>query len=83
MDRGTVPLARTCQHGSAIVETVIALPILLVVILGAIQFGLIYEAKATLNHASLQAARAGAVNNAQPEALRNGLAKVRGRSATA
>ncbi|HEY5809432.1 MAG TPA: DUF6765 family protein, partial [Povalibacter sp.] len=74
MNRGMVPLARTCQHGSAIVETVIALPILLVVILGAIQFGLIYEAKATLNHASLQAARAGAVNNAQPEALRSGLA---------
>lgn len=63
------------QRGAAIVETVIALPILLVVILGAIQFGLIYEAKATLNHASLQAARAGAVSNAQPDAIRRGLAR--------
>jgi YD repeat-containing protein len=62
-------------RGVAIVETVIALPILLVVILGAIQFGLIYQAKATLNHAALQAARAGAVDHASPEALRSGLAR--------
>src|SRR5262245_45041264 len=66
---------RQLQRGAAIVETVIALPILLAVILGAIQVGLIYEAKATLNHAGLQAARAGAVSNAQPHALRTGLAR--------
>lgn len=76
------PLARvfsgfsTKRHrGTAMVEAVIALPILLVVILGAIQFALIYQAKATLNHASLQAARAGAVNNADPDAIRGGLAR--------
>lgn len=57
------------------VEAVIALPILLAVILGAIQFGLIYEAKATLNFAALQAARAGAVGNAEPDAIRGGLAR--------
>lgn len=57
------------------VEAVIALPILLAVILGAIQFGLIYEAKATLNFAALQAARAGAVGHAQPDAIRGGLAR--------
>jgi hypothetical protein len=65
----------TRQRGTAIVETVIALPILLVVIFGIIQFALIYEAKATLNHAALQAARAGAVEHAQPEAIRSGLAR--------
>jgi len=69
------PGIRLRQRGVAMVETVIALPILLAVILGAIQFGLIYEAKATLNHASLQAAREGAVSNAQPQALRSGLAR--------
>ncbi len=37
--------------------------ILIVVILAAIQFGFVYQAKATLNHAALQAARAGAVSN--------------------
>lgn len=62
------------QHGAAIVEAVVALPILLIVILGAIQFGFIHEAKATLNHAVLQAARAGAVSSADPEAIRQGLA---------
>jgi hypothetical protein len=62
-------------HGTAMIEALIALPILIVVILGAIQFALIYQAKATLNHASLQAARAGAVAHADPQALRRGLAR--------
>ncbi len=66
---------RNPQRGVAIVETAIALPIVLAAILGAIQFGLIYEAKATLNHAALQAARAGAVAHADPEAIRRGLAR--------
>lgn len=65
----------SCQRGAAIVEAVIAMPVLLAVILGAIQFGFIYEAKAVLNHAVLQAARAGAVSNAEPGAIRRGLAR--------
>lgn len=68
-------MKRIEHRGVAIVEVVIALPILLVVILAAIQFGLIYQAKATLNHASLQAARAGAVEHANPDAIRRGLAR--------
>lgn len=68
-------LAACRQRGAAIVETIVALPLLLVVILGAIQFGLIYQAKATLNHASLQAARSGAVSNASAASIRQGLAK--------
>lgn len=63
------------QRGAAIVEATIALPVLLVVILALIQFGFVYQAKATLNHAALQAARAGAVSNATPAALRRGLAQ--------
>lgn len=63
------------QWGAAIVEVTIALPILLVVLLAAIQFGFVYQAKATLNHATLQAARAGAVSNANPSAIRRGLAQ--------
>ncbi|NLG75362.1 MAG: pilus assembly protein [Xanthomonadaceae bacterium] len=66
---------RSSQHGVAMIETAIALPILLAVILGSIQFGLIYEAKATLNHAALRAARAGAVEHADPGAIRRGLAR--------
>src|SRR3954462_5500904 len=76
MDRTRQSLGNfTRQSGAAIIETVIALPILLAVILGAIQFGLIYEAKATLNYAALQAARAGAVSNAERNAIRQGLAR--------
>ncbi|HEY0684428.1 MAG TPA: Tox-REase-5 domain-containing protein [Steroidobacter sp.] len=63
------------QWGAAIVEATIALPLLIVVILAAIQFGFVYQAKATLNHAALQAARAGAVSNATPQAIRRGLAQ--------
>lgn len=62
-------------QGMAIVESLIALPILLAVIFGIIQFALIYEAKATLNHAALLAARAGAVDHAQPAAIASGLAR--------
>jgi hypothetical protein len=68
--------SRGCrQRGAAIVEATIALPLLLVVILAVIQFGFVYQAKATLNHAALQAARAGAVANATSAALRHGLAQ--------
>lgn len=76
MDRGMKHRRKTCSaRGAAIVEAVIAVPILLAVILGAIQFGLVYEAKATLNHAGLQAARAGAVANAEPAAMRGAFAR--------
>jgi hypothetical protein len=72
----TSTLTRACrQRGAALVEAAIALPILIVVILAAIQFGFVYQAKATLNHAALQAARAGAVRNGEPAALRRGLAQ--------
>jgi Flp pilus assembly protein TadG len=69
------PRLRCRERGVAIAETVIALPILLALILGIIQFALIYEAKATLNHATLLAARAGAVEHAQPQAILSGLAR--------
>jgi hypothetical protein len=72
----TSTLNRACrQRGAALAEAAIALPILIVVILAAIQFGFVYQAKATLNHAVLQAARAGAVRNGEPAALRRGLAQ--------
>ncbi|HLS81831.1 MAG TPA: DUF2235 domain-containing protein, partial [Steroidobacter sp.] len=66
---------RMRQQGAAIAEAVIALPVLLAAILGAVQFGFIYQAKATLNHASLLAARAGAVAHAEPSAIRLALAR--------
>ncbi|MET0534243.1 MAG: TadE/TadG family type IV pilus assembly protein [Steroidobacter sp.] len=66
---------RAAQRGAAIAETLIVMPVLVMVIMGAIQVAMIYEAKATLNHATLQAARAGAVNNADLNSIRAGLAR--------
>jgi len=63
------------QRGVSLVETVIMLPILMLVGLGALQYALIYEAKSSLNYATFMAARAGALDHANPESLRIGFAK--------
>ncbi len=66
---------KSLQKGTATVATLIALPVLGLIIGGAIQLGLLFEAKSTLNHAALQAARAGMVDNASQESLELGLAR--------
>lgn len=53
-------------------EFVVVLPIMMLLALGAIQFGLLYEAKATLNLAAFDAARAGALNQGRMSAMVNG-----------
>jgi hypothetical protein len=55
-------------------EFIIVLPVLLLLALGAIQFGLVYHAKATLNLAAFEAARAGALNQGNAPAMKLGLA---------
>jgi hypothetical protein len=52
--------------------TVIVLPVLGSIIGGAIQLGLLFEAKATVNYAILQAARAGMTNSAERETINTG-----------
>lgn len=61
------------QRGTAMAATVIALPVLGLIIGGTVQLGLLFEAKATLNHAVLQAARAGMTNRAERETISTGL----------
>ena len=56
-------------------ETIVAVPILWLVIGLAIELAVLFETKAALNHAALQSARAGMVANADPAALVNGLAR--------
>lgn len=51
------------QKGSALVEHIIAWPLLILLTLGTLQMGMLYKAKLTLNHATFQAAREGAVNH--------------------
>jgi hypothetical protein len=63
------------QRGAAMAATVIALPVLGALIGGAVQLGLLFEAKSTLNHAVLQAARAGMTNRAETETLATGLVR--------
>lgn len=61
------------EHGAALTETLVILPALLLLALGAVQWARIYEAKATLNYAALMAARAGAVHHASTDAMRSAL----------
>jgi hypothetical protein len=60
--------------GVAGIETLLAMPILLLVGGGVLQFGLVHHARHALNHALIEAARAGSVANADPAAIREGLA---------
>ena len=55
------------------IEFIIVIPVLILLIFGTIQIGLIYSAKTTLNYATFQSARLGAVNNATYSSLRRGL----------
>lgn len=57
------------------VEFLIVLPVLLLLVLGTLQFALIYNAKVTLNFAAFESARAGAVSNAQMDAMQAAFAR--------
>lgn len=63
----------TKHCGQAMIEFVIIIPVLLLLIFGAIQIAFIYSAKTTLNYATFQAARVGATNHATYSAIRRGL----------
>lgn len=66
---------RSRQEGQSLPEFLIVVPVFLFLVLLVFQMMLIYRAKNTLDYAALEAARAGAVNNAEMEAMRDGLAK--------
>ena len=56
------------------VEYLIILPVLLLLVLGMIQFALIYQAKSTLNYATFMGARQGALKNANMFSVMDGVA---------
>jgi len=62
------------SFGQAMVEFLIVLPILLMLLLGILQFAFIYKTKITLNYAAFEAARAGSLKNAQIASMKNGFA---------
>ena len=59
--RGLLP--KTSQRGQATIEYLYVIPILLILLLGSLQFIFIYEAKLALNNATFVATRAGALNS--------------------
>ena len=61
-------------NGQAMVETVIILMVLMLLIFGTIQFAMIYNAKNTLNYATFEATRAGALNYGDKQAIQYALA---------
>ncbi|MCU7920592.1 MAG: pilus assembly protein, partial [Candidatus Thiodiazotropha sp. (ex Epidulcina cf. delphinae)] len=54
-------------------ELLVSLPLLLLLGLGGLQTALLYDAKTTLNYATFEAARTGAVSHAQSDAMREEL----------
>jgi uncharacterized membrane protein (UPF0127 family)/Flp pilus assembly protein TadG len=62
------------QRGQAAAEFVVILPVLIMLLLGAIQFGLLYQARSLLDHATFLAARAGAMNHGDKGAMQTAFA---------
>ena len=61
--------------GQGMVEFIIVTPLLLLLLFGAFQFALIYQAKTALNYATFEAARFGAVSNARMTEMENAFAR--------
>jgi hypothetical protein len=61
------------SRGQASVEYLYVIPILLILLFGALQFTFIYEAKLTLNEAVFAGTRQGALNNGSMSAIQDGL----------
>ncbi len=61
--------------GQAMVEFTIVAGVLMMLILGTLQFALIYHAKITLNYAAFETARAGSLSNARMWAMELGFAR--------
>ena len=62
-------------NGQAAVEFMIVTPMMLLLLLGAFQFALIYHAKITLNNATFIAVRAGSLNGANRDMIDLALAR--------
>ncbi len=56
-------------------ETLIALPVVLVLGLSVVQWAFIYEARAVLDHATMMSARAGALHHAEVTPMRKAFAR--------
>lgn len=71
------PAAHTRRHarGAAFVESLLAVPIVALLGLGGLQWALLLHARTAVEYALVEAARAGSVGQARPEAIEAGLAR--------
>lgn len=67
------PRARAA--GQSATEFLVVFPALVLLVFGIIQLALLYQGRATLNYATMLAARAGALHNGDPGEMRNALAR--------
>ncbi|OGA24034.1 MAG: hypothetical protein A3I02_14750 [Betaproteobacteria bacterium RIFCSPLOWO2_02_FULL_67_26] len=72
--RGGGGARRKRRAGQAMVEFLIIFPTLLMLVLGAFQFALLYQQKQTLNYATYMAARHGALKNGKMNPIKDALA---------
>ncbi len=61
------------ERGQAMVEYLIVFPTLILLVLGAIQFAILYQVKSTLNYAAFIGARQGALENASMLSIKDGV----------
>jgi len=59
----------------AFIESLIVLPLLLLLLLGIVQYSFIYTAKSTLDYATFMSARAGAIDHASKDSIVEGLVR--------
>jgi hypothetical protein len=74
-ERRRRPPGRRRQRGATLIEFAIVGPIVTVLGLAIVQYGMLFFAKNQINYASFMAARAGAMGNAKMAAVRNAYVK--------
>ena len=71
---GCGALSRQVMRGQSMVEFLIVLPSLLLIVLGILQFSLMYQARNLLNHAAFIGARQGALSGGNMTSIKDGVA---------
>lgn len=66
---------RRVLAGVASTETLLAVPLVLLLGLSALQWGLVFQGRQAVAHAAIEAGRAGSVDHAAAEAIERGLAR--------
>lgn len=63
------------QKGASVTEILVVTPLVILLGMIGIQYALMYNARTNIIYASYEAARAGAINHADPQAIEDGLLK--------